>query len=407
MSIDLSHLFSSVAFKILRAVDLPNLGSNQHEINGAASLREFFQTGNSLKGKLQWFYFEDGAAPEKSESDFTFYDARARSVERTGRSEWRLYYSGSFLSKASADDVLVLAKDRNDVIFALAFEQDSNWLQAARVLFGFDPPRDQFQILTNSTLEYQTLEFTRQRIIEALGIEIVIPTTEADRDLVLRTFGESFPDTKTMSEFARSITSLNPRDDADLTLAAWIAREEELFRAIEDIIVSKKLNEGFADVDDFIKYSLSVQNRRKSRMGYALMHHLAAVFDIYGLQYEREAVTERKNKPDFLFPGKSEYDDPNYSASRLVMLGAKSSLKDRWRQILTEADRIPEKHLCTLEAGISRNQTEEMQRQHLTLIIPSGLHETYLPEQRTLLLTLHQFIEIVANTQLKSSGDRS
>lgn len=403
MNAELSDLFSSVAFKTLRTVDLPDSGSNQHEINGAASLREFFQTGDSVKGKLHWFYFEDGAPPDKSESDFTFYDARAKSAERTGRTEWRLYYSGDFLSKAFIGDVLVLAKDRRGVISALVFAQNSSWLQAARVLFGFDPPVDLFQILPDSTLEQQTLEFARQQIIEALGIEVVIPATETDRELVLRKFGEGFPDTKTMSDFARSITSINPRDDADLALTSWIQREEELFRAMEDVIVSNKLREGFADVDDFIKYSLSVQNRRKSRMGHALMHHLAAVFDAYDLKYEREVVTERKNRPDFLFPGKSKYDDPSFPATQLVMLGAKSTLKDRWRQILTEADRIPSKHLCTLEPGISRDQTDEMLMQRLTLVIPSGLHQTYLPEQRGSLLTLQQFIDYVTNTQLTSS----
>ena len=48
--------------------------------------------------------------------------------------------------------------------------------------------------------------------------------------------------------------------------------------------------------------------------------------------------------------------------------------KDRWRQVLTEADRIPQKHLCTLEAGISTKQTDETRRQSLTLVVPAGLH---------------------------------
>ena len=63
-------------------------------------------------------------------------------------------------------------------------------------------------------------------------------------------------------------------------------------------------------------------------------------------------------------------------AALLVMLGVKSTSKDRWRQVLTEADRIPQKHLCTLEAGISAKQTDEMQRQQLTLVVPTGLHAT-------------------------------
>lgn len=81
------------------------------------------------------------------------------------------------------------------------------------------------------------------------------------------------------------------------------------------------------------------------------------------------------------------------------MLGVKSTSKDRWRQILTEADCIPEKHLCTLEAGISARQTQEMQRQRLTLVLPEALHETYTDEQRPALLRLAEFIEFVRAKQ--------
>jgi hypothetical protein len=81
------------------------------------------------------------------------------------------------------------------------------------------------------------------------------------------------------------------------------------------------------------------------------------------------------------------------------MLAAKSTSKDRWRQVLTEADRIPKKHLCTLEAGISTRQTDEMQRQNLTLVIPERLHETYTADQRTRLLRVIDFIEYVRRRQ--------
>ena len=42
------------------------------------------------------------------------------------------------------------------------------------------------------------------------------------------------------------------------------------------------------------------------------------------------------------------------------MLAAKTSCKDRWRQVLAEADRIRTKHLLTLEPAISKIQTAEM-----------------------------------------------
>jgi hypothetical protein len=78
---------------------------------------------------------------------------------------------------------------------------------------------------------------------------------------------------------------------------------------------------------------------------------------------------------------------------------AKKVGKDRWRQVLSEADRIPSKHLLTLQTGISTNQTDEMQQSNLTLIVPEEIQETYTPEQRNQLWTLAQFIEYVKDKQ--------
>lgn len=68
------------------------------------------------------------------------------------------------------------------------------------------------------------------------------------------------------------------------------------------------------------------------------------------------------------------------------MLAMKISCKDRWRQVLAEADRIRTKHLLTLEPAISRIQTAEMQGQGLQLVLPASLHSTYQKDQRTWLL---------------------
>ena len=134
-------------------------------------------------------------------------------------------------------------------------------------------------------------------------------------------------------------------------------------------------------------------------MGYSLQNQLSALFDLHGLKYEAQGVTEGKNKPDFLFPGSKQYHDPKFDASLLIMLGAKSTLKDRWRQILTEAARIPSKHLCTLEPGISMNQTGEIKRHGVQLVIPEAFHETYSEQQRNELWTVSAFVGFVKNKQ--------
>jgi len=77
------------------------------------------------------------------------------------------------------------------------------------------------------------------------------------------------------------------------------------------------------------------------------------------------------------------------------MLAVKTSCKDRWRQVLAEADRIRTKHLLTLEPAISKIQTAEMQRQGLQLVMPATLHRTYQADQREWLMGVGDFLEVV------------
>jgi hypothetical protein len=176
--------------------------------------------------------------------------------------------------------------------------------------------------------------------------------------------------------------------------------EERLFMTLERHIVSRRLEAGFmqdgrAEVDAFVQFSLSIQNRRKSRAGWALGNHVEAVLLAHGLPFTREATTEKRNGPDFLFPGEAHYHDPVWPPERLLMLAAKTSCKDRWRQVLAEADRIATKHLLTLEPGISESQTDEMQRSMLQLVVPEALHETYREQQRGWLMGMRGFMDLV------------
>ena len=222
-------------------------------------------------------------------------------------------------------------------------------------------------------------------------------TEENELDLMLGTFGRTFPKTAVFSEFARSRLDLDPRDGPDGVLVAWMEKEEILFRTFERHLVGDRLQEGFsADrVDEFIAFSLSVQNRRKSRVGHALENHIEQIFKTLGVRHARGAYTEGKSKPDFLFPDAASYQDEHYPATSLHMLAVKSTCKDRWRQALAEAKRIERKHLLTLESPISTTQTDEMRDQQLQLVVPQGLQGAFQPEQQAWLMTFSEFIGVV------------
>jgi hypothetical protein len=131
-------------------------------------------------------------------------------------------------------------------------------------------------------------------------------------------------------------------------------------------------------------------------MGYAFENHLVAIFESRNLQFERGCRTENHSKPDFLFPSCEAYHTTSFPTEWLIMLGAKSTCKERWRQVLAEAARIQHKHLLTLESGISVNQTNEMMSSNLHLVVPNPIHESYQPEQREWLMNVDEFIGMVA-----------
>ena len=112
----------------------------------------------------------------------------------------------------------------------------------------------------------------------------------------------------------------------------------------------------FKDVSSFVDLANKILNRRKSRAGKSLEHHLASVFDASKIIYEEQVITEENKRPDFIFPDGQCYHNFSFPDALLVSLAAKTTCKDRWRQVINEADRIPEKHLFTLQPTISKNQ---------------------------------------------------
>jgi hypothetical protein len=204
------------------------------------------------------------------------------------------------------------------------------------------------------------------------------------------------------------LTDVYPLEDPDGALMAWMNQEEKLFRRMERHEVDKKLKEGFVteegtDVNGFLKFSLCVQNTRKSRAGLALENHMEEILRIHGIQYDRNSETENGAKPDFLFPGATRYHTPSFPDTLLTMLGVKTTCKDRWSQVLIEAGRIRNKHLLTLEPAISENQTTEMKAHNLQLVLPKPIHETYRDQQKQWIMNIQDFIALLAEKQGRSA----
>src|SRR4030095_273751 len=96
--------------------------------------------------------------------------------------------------------------------------------------------------------------------------------------------------------------------------------------------------------------------------------------------FSHQPESDPGKRPDFLFPSEAAYKDSNFPAGQRRMLGVKTTCKDRWRQILNEANRISEKHLLTLQEGVSESQFAEMRAANVRLVVPAPL-VTAFPEK--------------------------
>ncbi len=399
----LADYFTGVSVKRLSAVDAEPKISNQHEVGTTREMRtEFLGEMHQERFDAVYIWLGEDQDGITADGTATHYDSR---LNKPRAPEWRLYYPTNPVTEAmQAGDTLFLAKHRSGVLYFIVTPECST--SERQLLWLFDL-RAQGKLFVSRELSEKgpELDFAARFILDEIGIEFEDP--EADRlDSIIERFGTKYPLTADFSDLARlTLPDVRAEDDPDFALLAWLDHEEAMFRRLERRIVAQRLEKGFVDengtdVDGFISYSLSVQNRRKSRMGYSLEHHLKAIFRAYNIDFDHDAETENNNKPDFLFPSLAAYfSAPPSGDLRLTMLGAKSTCKDRWRQVLAEAEKIPNKHLLTLEPGISERQTAQMETSNLQLVVPSPIQESYTQNQKNWLWSLDAFISELKERQ--------
>ncbi len=237
---------------------------------------------------------------------------------------------------------------------------------------------------------------TSQLQQELLGNENTLRSTcHLDEDDIPLEWLRAFPSPKTI--FEKSL-EWRPADTASVDVRLMQRRqcEYQIFQSIEEAVTLPVIHNGFGSLNDFIVQAQTVLQRRKARAGRSLELHVRQILVEEGFQEGRDfswqPETERGKNPDFLFPSETDYKDLDFPSSKLNMLAVKTTARDRWRQILNEADRIRVKHLLTVQQGISINQFNEMSEHGVQLVIPEPLINDFPKSVRHSLKTLESFI---------------
>lgn len=305
------------------------------------------------------------------------------------RNEYRLTRFGRgfpFLNNECIGDLLIICKVSNDYYHAFVLQSDEE-------IEDFFAELNLSSTETNGIIPGQFQPSAETTLLNCfLGylkfLKIDFPTTS-----------ELAANARSCYNNAYKITNKLVCDNPDKELLEWVNAEFQLFKTIENDRYSKRIQTPFKTLEELVETANTILNRRKSRAGKSLEHHLSEIFKIANLKFETQSVTEDNKKPDFLFPGIDAYYNANYNRSKLISLASKTTCKDRWRQILNEADRIKIKHLFTLQQGISNNQLQEMYKYNVCLVVPKQYLTSFPKDYREKILTLDKFIKVVQTAQ--------
>jgi hypothetical protein len=199
-----------------------------------------------------------------------------------------------------------------------------------------------------------------------------------------------FPTARSLS--TESSTRVPPGLEVDDRFLRRHDCEYALFQAVEERDLMPVLSRGFSSVGEFLGVAQTTLQRRKARAGRSLELQLARILDEERVAYSPQPETESGHRPDFVLPSIERYRQAQSGAPDLAMLAAKSTLRDRWRQILREADKIPLKHLFTLDHGVSEAQFRDISAAGIKLIVPAALVRSFPHAVRPELLTLSGFV---------------
>jgi hypothetical protein len=319
--------------------------------------------------KILW---QDG---RETDSVITWYG-------RKTRSEYRLTRFGKdfpYLTKNNIGSLLVLIPVGKDSFQAFVLDTDVD-LESVSTALGVDISNSWAMFDPSADLEPETEDDCINRHFRAFVERFI-----------------SFPASIMVSDAAQTALWACVKNilksSSDDKLSALMRMEHELFKMLERKICHAEITRLFKDVDDFVVTASSIMNRRKSRAGKSLEHHVAFLLKEAKVPFESQPPID--GAPDMIIPSAAAYCDPSYPQGHLFVLGLKTTCKDRWRQVLNEGKRVPIKHLLTLQNGISEAQINQMIAASVTLVVPQKIHKEYPASKRDTLLTVEAFINRV------------
>ncbi|WP_419252442.1 type II restriction endonuclease [Caulobacter sp. ErkDOM-YI] len=133
--------------------------------------------------------------------------------------------------------------------------------------------------------------------------------------------------------------------------------------------VIRRMVDGVAEID---RIMLSASQQRKSRAGYSFEHHIEAMLEAGSIPFAKQVVIEARKRPDFVLPSLAHLRGELEGPARGLILSAKTTLRERWKQVEREMG-ASDLYLATVDETIAANAIEDMATMNITLVVPESL----------------------------------
>jgi hypothetical protein len=118
----------------------------------------------------------------------------------------------------------------------------------------------------------------------------------------------------------------------------------------------------------FDRFFMSIAQSRRTRAGHSFENLHNALFKELAYPFDEQRVIN--GKPDFIMPS---YDHFRINPIDCIIFTAKRTLRERWRQIVTEGTRGLGFFLATIDEDVSSMQLAEMHQNRIYLVCPHSI----------------------------------
>ena len=143
--------------------------------------------------------------------------------------------------------------------------------------------------------------------------------------------------------------------------------------------VIRSLVNNLALVDDLM---LSAGQQRKVRAGYSFEHHIEAMLLAAQIPFQKQLVLLSNKRPDFLLPSFPQFSSPKSGTHPGLILSAKTTLRERWKQVKVEKG-DGDLFLATLDEGIASIAIADMATHGIVLVVPESLQASKNTEYKS------------------------